>query len=107
VVKLTAMELSVLQCMALGDTYQQAGHVLGISRDSAKFAGERAQHKLGARNVTHAAVLALDAGLVHPYGCGDTRTYWWHYRRGEPIDLRCLEARAAYQRGLRRRQAAR
>lgn len=102
---LTAMEHAVLQRVALGDTYQQAGRRLCLTESAARNAGWRAVHRLEARNITHAAVLALTAGLVHPYPCGDVRTYRWHLRRGERPDPACLRAEADYQRDWRARKA--
>jgi DNA-binding CsgD family transcriptional regulator len=99
---LTAMELFVVQCMALGDTYVQAGLKFGVHKDAAEDAGRRAIHKLGARNITHAAVIALDAGLIHPEECGTERTYRWHLRHGQVPDTLCRGALAAVRREQRK-----
>jgi DNA-binding CsgD family transcriptional regulator len=104
---LTAMELFVVQRMALGDSCQQVGHKLGVpgtpeqQRSRAKEACARVNHKLGARNITHAAVIALDAGLIHPEECGTERTYRWHLRHGQVPDTLCRGALAAVRREQR------
>lgn len=97
---LSAMELFILQRMALGDTYTESGRRWGTTGRSAGFAGYRAIHKLGARNIVHAAVIALTTGLIHPEECGTVRTYYWHKAHGEKPCTACKAARGDHDRPL-------
>lgn len=63
-VHLTPRETEVMTLVARGDAYAQVAHTLSISEDMAKLHIEKARRKLGARNRTHAAVMAVTQKLV-------------------------------------------
>lgn len=92
------MERFIVQRMALGDTYQQAGRQWGTTGKSAGFAGYRAMRKLGAKSIAHAVAIALDTELIHPEDCGTVRTYYWHKSHGEEPCTACRAARGDHDR---------
>jgi DNA-binding CsgD family transcriptional regulator len=62
--EITQREAEVLRLVALGLTNEQVGNVLGISWRTVKAHLYSAYRKLGARNRTHAVVLATFPELV-------------------------------------------
>lgn len=63
-VGLSPREVEVLQLAALGHSYGEIAHALVISRHTVDRYLIRVRRKLGARNTTHAAALALTAGIL-------------------------------------------
>lgn len=61
---LTDMQRELLLCVAAGMTRAAAARRMGVSGGSARGHMEYAINKLGARNATHAVVIALKAGLI-------------------------------------------
>lgn len=82
---LTERELDVLTRMANGDTYASIASAYGIGLRTACWIGQRVMQKLGARNISHAVLLACRAGLLdgRPQRHGDHAGYEAHIRRGE------------------------
>jgi DNA-binding CsgD family transcriptional regulator len=97
---LSDRELYVLQRAALGDTYLRTARLLYLSPSQVQHAARRAITKIGARSLTHAVVVAIDCGLIHPGDCGTVRTYYWHLRHSQVPDTGCT---AAYLDGERRK----
>jgi DNA-binding NarL/FixJ family response regulator len=63
-VRLTPREIQVLTLVAQGNAYAHIAHQLSISEDTAKVHIEKARWKLGAKNRTHAAVIAVMKGIL-------------------------------------------
>ena len=63
-VVLTPRELEVLALIARGRTAQQIGDILGIAERTANAHAESIIDKLGAKNRTHAATLAMRNGII-------------------------------------------
>ncbi len=61
---LTPREIDVLRLMANGDTNKAIAENLSISEDTTKKHVKNVVGKLGARNRTHAAIIAAKAGIV-------------------------------------------
>jgi len=61
---LTLQEREVLQCAAIGCSIREIGEVIGISSSAVKDAQLRARSKLGARNTTHACVIATRLRII-------------------------------------------
>ncbi|WP_416235182.1 response regulator transcription factor [Nitrospirillum sp. BR 11163] len=61
---LTPREAECLRLLARGESSKQIAHTLGLSSRSVDAYLGRARKKLGARNSTHAAVIASKAGLL-------------------------------------------
>ncbi|WP_157999401.1 response regulator transcription factor [Nitrospirillum viridazoti] len=61
---LTPREAECLRLLARGESSKQIAHTLGLSSRSVDAYLGRARKKLGARNSTHAAVIATTAGLL-------------------------------------------
>lgn len=61
---LTGIEVSCLEAASRGDSVSQIGKHYYASEDAVKSALTRARRKLGARNTTHAVVLAISRGLI-------------------------------------------
>lgn len=61
---LTQTELSALQLAGRGYSMQESAHILRKSSETVKSQLGVARLKLGARNTTHAVVIALDAGYI-------------------------------------------
>lgn len=61
---LTPTELRVLEALVQGDENREIAEALHVTRETVKTHVSSILAKFGARNRTHAAVLALDAGLV-------------------------------------------
>lgn len=66
--RLTPTELRVLEALVRGDENREIAEALHVSRETVKTHVSSILAKFGARNRTHAAVLALDAGLVDSSG---------------------------------------
>ena len=62
--KLTKAELEALNWIKDGYRMKEAAYSLGISESAVKARLTSAKHKLGARNSTHAASLAVRFGLI-------------------------------------------
>ena len=62
--KLTRREIEVLYWVAQGRSASEIGRILGISERTVEVHVSRAIRKLGARNRTHAAIIALREGLI-------------------------------------------
>lgn len=93
---LTDRETEVLQHMACGDTYRQAGHRMGLTASGAQSRAESAIHKLGALSITHAVHLAGMRGLIGWYrDCGSRYAYRRHLRNGEVPCAPCRCANAS------------
>ncbi|MEE2058566.1 response regulator transcription factor [Rhodococcus artemisiae] len=61
---LTPTELRVLEALVRGDENREIAEALHVTRETVKTHVSSILAKFGARNRTHAAVLALDAGIV-------------------------------------------
>ncbi|MEU6925523.1 helix-turn-helix transcriptional regulator [Streptomyces sp. NPDC046631] len=105
-VSLTENELTVLQRAAQGETYAAIAQALGYAEKSVNKMGFRLIRKLGASNITHAVLLACQAGLLDgkPRRHGDHAGFAAHQYRGEEPCEACWEGERAYRRG---RKAAR
>ncbi|QGZ53307.1 hypothetical protein GPZ77_34315 (plasmid) [Streptomyces sp. QHH-9511] len=100
---LTDNELAVLQGAAYGETYASIAKRLGYAEKSVSKMALRLSRKLGARNMTHAVLLACRAGILdgRPQRHGDRAGFMAHVRRGEqPCDA-CREGRNAFDRAWR------
>ena len=98
-VSLTESELAVLQRAAQGDTYALIARDLGYVEKSVSKMALRLNRKLGARNITHAVLLACQAGLLdgRPRRHGDHAGFAAHVRRGEePCDA-CWDGERVYR----------
>lgn len=87
--QLTVSELTLIERLAEGDTYERIAKDLGVQRRTLRKRAERAFHKLGAVNMPNAVILACRAGLLdgRPQRHGDHAGYEAHRRRGEePCD---------------------
>lgn len=62
--RLTAREITVLRLLARGQTNREIAHDLGVSVGTVKVHVERIIAKLGAADRTHAAVRAVELGLL-------------------------------------------
>lgn len=60
----TAREKQILQLIADGHTTLSAARELGIGTETAKDYAHRVRAKLGARNTTHAVVIAMSRGVI-------------------------------------------
>lgn len=65
---LTPRELEVLSIMVRGRTNREIAEALLISPSTAKLYVQRILEKLGVSDRTHAAVRAVELGLVPPAG---------------------------------------
>ncbi|MEM6482001.1 MAG: response regulator transcription factor [Pseudomonadota bacterium] len=63
-VRLTAREIEVLQCVSEGKQNKEIAEDLEIQEVTVKLHVKALSRKLGAKNRTHAAMLARDMGLV-------------------------------------------
>jgi DNA-binding NarL/FixJ family response regulator len=61
---LTAREVDVIQAMAEGNSNRRIGEALAINEDTVKGHVKNILKKLGARDRTHAVVVALHRGLI-------------------------------------------
>lgn len=61
---LSRMEQDVIRFSAMGSSIKEIGHILGVTDSAVKDAQSRARQKLGARNTTHACVIAIGKGLI-------------------------------------------
>jgi len=61
---LTPRELEVLELIARGDTSQQIGASLGITKRTVNAHAASVVHKLAASNRTNAAAIAVRLGLI-------------------------------------------
>jgi DNA-binding CsgD family transcriptional regulator len=61
---LTPRELEVLELIARGDTSQQIGASLGITKRTVNAHAVSVVYKLGARNRTNATAIAMRLGLI-------------------------------------------
>ena len=64
--KLGARQLEILAHIALGSTYKQTAHALGISIHSVHASLGKILDKLGASGRAHAVALAFRKGLLNP-----------------------------------------
>jgi DNA-binding CsgD family transcriptional regulator len=64
--KLGARQLEILVHIALGSTYKQTAHALGISKHPVHASLRKTIDKLGASGRAHAVALALCKGLLKP-----------------------------------------
>ena len=82
---LTPREKEVLARVAQGDTYASIASTYGLSLRTICWVGQVINRKLGARNITHAVLLACRAGILdgRPQRHGDHAGYEAHRRRGE------------------------
>jgi len=105
---LTASELTLIERLAAGDTYERIAKDLGVQRRTLRKRAERAFHKLGAVNMPNAVILACRAGLIdgRPQGHGDHNGYETHVRRRTEICGPCREGEKTYRAGLKARQKA-
>lgn len=103
---LTENELTVLQRAAQGETYAAIAQALGYAEKSINKMALRLNRKLGAANITHAVLLACQAGLLDgkPRRHGDHAGFAAHQYRGEEPCEACWEGERAYRRD---RKAAR
>ena len=62
--RLSGREMQVLELLAEGDSNPEIAVALGLSEETIKTHVKHCIAKLGARNRTHAAVLALRRGLI-------------------------------------------
>ena len=97
---LTDSELAVLQRAAHGDTYALIARDLGYVEKSVSKMALRLNRKLGARNITHAVLLACQAGLLdgRPRRHGDHAGFAAHRTPGEEPCEACWAGERAYQR---------
>lgn len=105
-VSLTENELTVLQRASQGQTYAAIAQDLGYAEKSVTKMALRLNRKLGAVNITHAVLLACQAGLLDgkPRRHGDHAGFAAHqYRDEEPCEA-CWVGERAYRNG---RKAAR
>lgn len=100
---LTERELDVLTRMANGDTYASIASAYGIGLRTACWIGQRVMQKLGARNISHAVLLACHAGLLdgRPQQHGDHNGYEAHVRRRDEICDLCRAGERAYRAALK------
>ena len=63
-VQLTGLEIETLQLFADGKTREEVAAKLGIGRETVKTKSETIRHKLGARSIANAVLLALREGLI-------------------------------------------
>jgi DNA-binding NarL/FixJ family response regulator len=61
---LTGREVDVLRLLGNGDSNKETGSALGITADTTKKHVRNVIDKLQARNRTHAAIIAAQAGIV-------------------------------------------
>ncbi len=62
--QLSQREVDCLTHAASGNSYEEIGSALGISRHTARFHIENAAQKLGAKSRTHAIALAAQLGMI-------------------------------------------
>lgn len=62
---LNAGQVAVLRLYANGNTYAEAGALLGITESAAKSRCARAAEALGTKHVTHTYAVALRLGLLN------------------------------------------
>jgi len=98
---LTDNELTVLHRAAQGETYAAIAQALGYAEKSVNKMALRLNRKLGARNITHAVLLACQAGLLdgRPRRHGDHAGFTAHLRRGEEPCEPCWDGEREYRRG--------
>lgn len=63
---LNPVELYLLEQVATGASAKQIAHDAGLSERAIENRMGSVRAKLGARNTTHAVVLAIKAGLIAP-----------------------------------------
>ena len=61
---LTPRQQQVLRCAMNGDSMDDTGTVLFITRDTVRTHREAILRKLEARNITHAVAIAMRGGLL-------------------------------------------
>ncbi|MGW1468485.1 helix-turn-helix domain-containing protein [Streptomyces sp. NPDC002308] len=101
---LTANERIVLERAAHGETYPAIAQELGYSEKSVSKMALRMNRKLGARNITHAVLLACQAGLLDgkPRRHGDHAGFAAHRYRGEEPCEACWAGERAYRAARRK-----
>lgn len=63
---LTQVELYALEQAARGVPAKELAELINVGESAIELRIARARRKLGARNTTHAVVLAIKAGLIAP-----------------------------------------
>lgn len=103
---LTPGQLAALELVSEGMTLDQAGARLGITHYAVKLRLRRAMGQLGARNSTHAVLLACRAGYLdgRPQRHGDHNGYEDHRKRRDEICDACRAGEKAYRAALKARQ---
>lgn len=74
----------LLRLAANGKNYTQAGRILHIAPETVRKNMARTVRDLGARNVAHAVIIALRAGIISP---DDIEIPRGHVLRGEKTDM--------------------
>ena len=100
----------ILRLVAQGFTQEEIGRQVHVSREAVNKAMQRIMRRLGARNCTHAVLLACQAGILdgRPQRHGDHAGYAAHVYRDEEPCAACKAGESEYrrtQRAARKRNA--
>lgn len=109
--QLSDNELAVLHGAAEGETYAETGRRIHLTEKSVGNVAVRIIDKFGARNITHAVILACRAGILdgRPRRHGDHAGFTAHVRAGEDpwaCKQGCPEGERAYRAERRRARRA-